>query len=202
MAIVQIKSLPLAGYFRHLCSKAPVNRRLFPPLLDQTGAANSAPSNSDRTLSTTDAGGSPAATHFLLLRQKKVSKEKATHCIAPSGFPKSRASNGPLANSWLVDGFSQNATSGTRHSNSASGRRPLLAQNFGEATWGIQKARKSTPASRATYQKTTVILSSEQGQQVPAHLLSLRAGARCSAHPRRICFSLHALPELKHWNNP
>src|SRR5207247_8964266 len=35
------------------------------------------------------AGGSPAATHFLLLRQKKVSKEKATAKPLPAvgGFP-------------------------------------------------------------------------------------------------------------------
>src|SRR2546426_8797154 len=29
------------------------------------------------------AGGSPAATHFLLLRQEKVSKEKATRSLGP-----------------------------------------------------------------------------------------------------------------------
>jgi hypothetical protein len=81
----------------------------------------------------------PAASHFLLLRQKKVAKEKATHCFAPSGFPKFRTSNGPLANSWLVGIFSQEAGCGARHSNSASGQLPLLAQNFGEATWGTQK---------------------------------------------------------------
>jgi hypothetical protein len=33
------------------------------------------------------AGGSPAATHFLLLRQKKVSKEKASRSPGPFGLP-------------------------------------------------------------------------------------------------------------------
>jgi len=32
-------------------------------------------------------GGCPAATHFLLLRQKKVSKEKATQVRRPFGVP-------------------------------------------------------------------------------------------------------------------
>ena len=34
-----------------------------------------------------DAGGSPAASHFLLLRQKKVTQEKATPGSSPFGFP-------------------------------------------------------------------------------------------------------------------
>ena len=33
------------------------------------------------------AGGSPAASHFLLLRQKKVTQEKATQIHHPYGIP-------------------------------------------------------------------------------------------------------------------
>jgi hypothetical protein len=45
-----------------------------------------------------DAGGSPAASHFLLLAQKKVTKEKGTRCSAPSGFPKFPDAIGRLRN--------------------------------------------------------------------------------------------------------
>ena len=45
-----------------------------------------------------DAGGSPAASHFLLLAQKKVTKEKGTRCGAPSGFPKFPDAIGRLRN--------------------------------------------------------------------------------------------------------
>ena len=48
------------------------------------------------------AGGCPAASHFLLLRQKKVTKEKATLLLRPSlryGFPALLACPGRLRNS-------------------------------------------------------------------------------------------------------
>jgi hypothetical protein len=41
----------------------------------------------DPTIKTNTAGGSPAASHFLLLRQKKVTKEKATQVYRPCGVP-------------------------------------------------------------------------------------------------------------------
>ena len=39
---------------------------------------------------TGSAGGCPAATHFLLLRQKKVSKEKATRSLSPYALLRAR----------------------------------------------------------------------------------------------------------------
>src|SRR5271168_2064093 len=42
------------------------------------------------------AGGCPAASHFLLLRQKKVTKEKATQVRRPFGLPCGTRPKGPL----------------------------------------------------------------------------------------------------------
>src|SRR5271168_4130604 len=42
------------------------------------------------------AGGCPAASHFLLLRQKKVTKEKATQVRRPFGLPCGTRPEGPL----------------------------------------------------------------------------------------------------------
>jgi hypothetical protein len=157
MVFVGDESLVLAGGFRHLCSEMPVDIGVCHPVLD-TGPSGF------RVVSFTDAGGSPAASHFLLLRQKKVSKEKATHCIAPSGFPKFRTGNGPLANSWLVVLYVQKVLVSARHSNSARGRLPLPARNFGEATWGILKLVNRKASSCCAARKvTTVILSEAEG---------------------------------------
>ena len=40
------------------------------------------------------AGGSPAARHFLLLRQNKVTQEKATRSLGPFGQPALRQKSG------------------------------------------------------------------------------------------------------------
>ena len=45
------------------------------------------------------AGGSPAAGYFLLLRQKKVSKEKATPVYRPCGVPSLQHKQAGLRNS-------------------------------------------------------------------------------------------------------
>src|SRR5271168_4072593 len=45
------------------------------------------------------AGGCPAASHFLLLRQEKVTKEKATQVRRPFGLPCGTRPKGPLRNS-------------------------------------------------------------------------------------------------------
>src|SRR5580700_12244199 len=47
------------------------------------------------------AGGSPAASHFLLSRQEKVTKEKATQVRRPFGLPCGTRPKGPLRNSPL-----------------------------------------------------------------------------------------------------
>jgi hypothetical protein len=46
-----------------------------------------------------EVGACPTATHFLLLRQKKVSKEKATQVRRPFGVPCAARENGPDENS-------------------------------------------------------------------------------------------------------
>jgi hypothetical protein len=80
LVITKLETLASAGVSGHLCLEMPVDIRLCRPVLD-TG------SSGVRVVSYTDAGGSPAASHFFCFA-KKSNQKKATPLHRPFGVPK------------------------------------------------------------------------------------------------------------------
>ena len=75
---------------------APITNAVIPT---KVGIQGSRVKDHGRHCAETDAGGCPAASYFLLLRQKKVTKEKATRRSRPFGVPCAARSRRRLRNS-------------------------------------------------------------------------------------------------------
>jgi hypothetical protein len=98
LMIASDETLVSAGSLGHLCFEMPVDTRLCHPVLD-TG------SSGVRCISTTAAGGSPAASYFFCFA-KKSNQKKATPLLRPFGVPKilrqQRAARKLVARCWVV----------------------------------------------------------------------------------------------------
>jgi hypothetical protein len=160
--ILNNETLVLTGIFRHLCLEMSVDIGLCRPGLDP------GPSGF-RVVSTADAGGSPAATHFLCFA-KESKQRKATPLHRPFGVPKisrqQRAARKLAARGvgFVPCGF------GCSPLKQCERTAPVAGAKFWRSNMGNLGACSSTVASRVAFQK---LLSS---RATPRDLLLAQTG--------------------------